>query len=332
MAMPQLTGAQKGAIVLLALERDQAARILRQLPQSTLERILPHMAKPIPLGPDAHEQVLRQTAQAVAAIGSLGEGGLEYTERLLTEALGTNRAALLMRQLTAGTTEQPFSILLRADPDQAAAVLAKEHPQLIALMLAYIPAPVASGLLAKLPDTVAAETTRRLAHLRYVNPSVIKHLEAVLEKNLSATQTVEIADGVERIIPILNASDPSKEQAILDRLSTIDPELASQVRDQLFTFEDVRKLDDALLQTILRRIDLPVLAMALRKATHELQDRIYANMTEEQGALLHEEIETLGAQSVRNVENAQHQITTLIHEMEDAGEIELPHGDQEAMV
>lgn len=327
-----LKGAQKGAVVLLALEREQAARVLRLLPSPVIERILPYMARPGTISREQQESVLRQTTLAMDAIQSMGEGGLEYTQELLNQALGPNRAALLMRQLTAGTADQPFSVLLQADPDQAAAVLAQEDPQLIALMLAYIPAPVAALLLSKMPDAVAAETTRRLAHLRHVDPSVLETLESVLETQLTASQTIDVTGGLERIVPILNASEPSTEQAILDRLSTLDPELAGNVRDQLFTFEDLRKLDDTLLQTILRRISLPQLAMALRKATHELQDRIFANMTEEQGALLKEEIDTLGAQHVRDVEKAQHAITNLIHQLEDAGEIELPHGDQEALV
>lgn len=331
-AEERLNGAQKGAVILLALEREQAARVLRQLAPQTIERILPYMAKPGTITREQQEAILAQTSLAMDAIQSMGEGGLEYTQELLNQALGPNRAALLMRQLTSGTAEQPFAVLLQADPDQAAAVLAQEHPQLIALMLAYVPAAVASLLLSKLPDPVAAETTRRLAHLRHVEPSVLKDLEAVLETKLTASQTIDVTGGLDRIVPILNAAEPSKERAILDRLSTIDPELAGKVRDQLFTFEDLRKLEDPLLQNILRRLDLSTLALALRGATHELQDRIYANMTKEQGALLREEFETLGVQKSRLVENAQHTITNLVHQMEDDGEIELPHGDQEVML
>jgi len=327
-----LSGPQKSALILLALERDQATHVLRLLPQPVIERIIPHMVKPAEVSPDEHEALLGQTADALDAVSRLDEGGAQYTEDLLSQALGPHRAALLMRQLSSGWTDQPFRILLQADPDQAAAVLAQEHPQLIALMLNHVPAAVAASLLSRMPDNIAADTTRRLAHLGHVDPSVLHSLEAVLESKLMVTVSTDVMGGVDRIVPILNASEPSVERAILDRLSTIDPDLASQVRDQLFTFEDLRGLDDVLLQNILRRIPTRQLAMALRNASHELRDKIYANMTGEMSELLQDEIETLGAQKVRDVEAAQHAITSLIHELEDAGEIELPHGEQEAVV
>lgn len=327
-----LTGAQKSALILLALDRDAATRVLRSLPQPIIEQIVPHMVHPPTVEPALYQALLAQMADACEAALHLNQMGPAYVQELLAQALGPNRASLLMRQLTDGSSEQPFSILLRADLDQAASVLAQEHPQLVALMLSHIPPHVAAALLSKMPPAVAAEATRRLAHLGRVDPSVVKSLESVLESKLTVVNPLEVTGGLDHIVSILNASEPSTERTILDQISTVDPTLASDIRNQLFTFEDLRKLDDLVLQTILRRVNTRTLAMALRGASHELRDKIFANMTQDMAELVQDDMEALGAQKVRDVEAAQHTITHLVHELEDAGEIELVHGDQEAVI
>jgi len=316
---------------LLSLERDQASQVLRLLqPQSLVEAIVPLLAKIGQVPPGEQEYVLHQAFTAAQTLHEAVEGGLDYAQEVLEHAFGSARAAAFLRRLTLEKdSDVPFRILMQADPEQAAKVLSGEHAQLVALILAHVPAAQSANIVAKLPPAMAADAMRRLAHLGHVDTTILHSLEEVLESMLTVTAPLETTGGIDHIVPILNASDPATERTVLDQLSLLDADLAESIRNELFTFEDLQKLDDEALQLIVRRAEKKTLAMALRQASHDVKDRIFANMTKQAAELLQDEIDTIRKVRFRDVEGAQHEITNLVHELENSGEIILPHGEAE---
>lgn len=172
-----------------------------------------------------------------------------------------------------------------------------------------------------------AHAFTRLARLDRIPPAAVADLEALVDARLALARTAEPAGGVDTVAPILNATDIARERRILDRLAERDPDLAAQIRNRLFTFDDLATLDPPVLQDLLRRLDTHTLALALKGAPDPVRQTLLAQLSENARAVLDDEITVLGRVHRRDVEEAQHTITDLLHQLEDSGAIVLPRAD-----
>lgn len=329
---PSIPGTKKAAIVLLQLPKEVAADVLRHLPRELVDPIMAALANLGTVPKGVRDQVARETETLIRSVEQIVEGGWEVAQQLLESAYGPQRAQDVLRRLSqqrAGATGRPFSRLSHTPPEHIAALIADEMPQTVAIVLAHLDPRLSAQVLAVLPEGVAAEATRRLARLESLPQTVVANLERTLESRLAMTGGSELGGGLDLVVPVLNATDTQREQAILDLIAQRDPELAEQIRNQLFTFADLATLDDGTLQNLIRRLEARTLAVALRGADGGLKDRFFANMSENQAQIIQEEMETLGRVRVRDVEAAQHEITDTVHQLEEAGEIVIPRGGTE---
>jgi flagellar motor switch protein FliG len=318
-----ITGVRKSAILLLSLEQDQAAEILKRLSSEAVEEVTREIASlgEIPLG--SRSEVFGEFYSLALANTYVNEGGLEYAKSLLRKSLPADVAERTIKQVTQQVATTPFSFLQKAESENLLTFIQDEHPQTIALILAHLPPQKASEIMVGLPSQKQIEVVKRIANMEQTNPEVIKEVERGLEHRLSdiVSQTFEKAGGVESVAEILNLADRSTEKGIMEGLEAEDPDLVDQIRRLMFVFEDIMLVNDKGIQSVLKEIDNEVLSLALKTASEDLKQKIFKNMSERAAQLIQEDMQYMGPVRVSDVESAQQKIVDVVRRLEDAGEI-----------
>jgi flagellar motor switch protein FliG len=218
---------------------------------------------------------------------------------------------------------QGLAAILALSADEIYELVKDEHPQTIAIILIHLKTAVASDVIARLPDEIKTDVAVRIVNLEKVNSVMIEEVNAVFTdmlKNKKSTVT-NISGGVDRLAEILNQTDEISSELILNEIEDTDSEMAAQIKQKMFVFEDLVLVDDRGFQKLLRKVETMELAIALKAASEEVKDKVFKNMSERAGAMLREEMEDLGPVRMNEVSDAQTAITNIIQEMEAKGEI-----------
>lgn len=328
----QLTGPQKAAMVLVHLGKERAGKVLRSMRDTEIEDLMSEVARLGDVDPKAMERTLTEFRDMASAQMYFAKGGLNYAKEMLEESVGRDKAREIVERLTLTTMELPFEFLRAADPRQVLTFLQDEHPQTIALVMAHILPDQAALVMSGLPEGVQGEVARRIAQMDRTSPEVIRQVESILERKsstlLQPTESTN-AGGIQPLVEILNRSDRTTEKLILENLARTDPELADEVRNRMFVFEDIVSLEDRSVQLVLREIDSKELAIALKGVRDDVRDKVMANMSERAGIALKDEIELLGPTRLKQVEEAQGNIVKAIRRLEEAGQIVVSRGGEE---
>src|SRR6266700_6772645 len=321
--MAELPGVKKAAVLLVSLDQDRAAEILKRLPAEAVEEVSREIASLGEIATLARREVFNEFYHLALANASINEGGLEYAKALLKKSLSEDDAKRVISQVTQQVQTSPFSFLQKAESDNLLTFIQDEHPQTIALILAHLPPQKASEILVGLPSQKQIEVVKRVANMEQTNPEVIKEVERGLEHRLSAmiSQTFEKAGGVDTVAEMLNLADRATEKAIMEGLEAEDPDLVEQIRRLMFVFEDILLVNDKGIQSVLKEVDNDELALALKTASQELKDKIFKNMSERAAQLIAEDMQYMGPVRVSDVESAQQKIVDVVRRLEDAGEI-----------
>ena len=330
----RMPGIQKAAILLISLGSDGAADVLRHLGEDEIEALSLEMAKLQWVDPMATDFVREELVAVVQAYESLAIGGVDYARDVLELALGSERAAELMGRLTSVIEKRPFEFLRRTPPEQIITVLRREAPQTIAVVIAHLHTTLAAQVLSSLTDTAQADAALRIAQLGPITPDVVREIENHIRHSLAsvAHRDTTTTTGVEALAHILTHSARSTERNVLDTLSETDAELADEIRQLLFTFEDIAALDDRAIQSILREADPKDIALAVRGVSEEIKDRILSNMSARAAQMLIEDLQAQPPQRRRVIEDAQGRLVAILRRLEDAGSIILARGDQEPVI
>ncbi|MBC8109067.1 MAG: flagellar motor switch protein FliG [Anaerolineae bacterium] len=321
--MPDNSGVRKAAILLLTLEQDQAAEILKRLPPEAIEEVSREIASLGEISLNVRKEIFGEFYNVALANSYVSEGGLEYAKNLLRKSLDAGEAEKAIKQVTQQVATTPFSFLQKAESENLLTFIQDEHPQTIALILAHLPPQKASEILVGLPSQKQIEVVKRVANMEQTNPEVIKEVEKGLEHRLSdiVSQTFEKAGGVDTVAEMLNLADRSTEKGIMEGLEAEDPDLVEQIRRLMFVFEDILLVNDKGIQAVLKEIDNEVLSLALKTASEELKNKIFKNMSERAAQLIGEDMQYMGPVRVSDVESAQQKIVDVVRRLEDAGEI-----------
>ena len=331
----KLTGVQKTAILFITLGPDAAAPIIKKLPEREIQKITYEIANMNTVKNDLKQEILSEFMDMNKAKDYLIEGGLDYARDLLSKALGNQRAKEILDQVTEATEQfRPFAIARKADAHQLLNVITNEHPQTIALILCYLQPDKAGQIVSSLPEDVQGDVAFRIANMSNTSPMVIKEIEKVLNSKLSSVvkSDLTVIGGVETIVAILNQVDRTTEKNITEGLERIDPELAEKVKQSMFIFEDIITLDDISIQRILREIESKDLALALKGCSDEVSASIFRNQSKRAAASLKEDMEFLGPVRLMDVEKAQMKIVGSIRRLEEAGEIIISRGGEDAII
>lgn len=335
MPFEQFTGRQKAAILCLALGAEHAARITQKLSTDEVELISFEIARLERVDPSMAEVVLVEWVESVLASAALSSGGVEYAREILEKAFAPQKASTILKRVVSLLADTDGLQRLRsADGVQIATMFRAEHPQTIALVLAHLSSAQAASVLKEFEPALAADLMVRIARMEKVSPDML----VVIDKSIGADSALEFqrgmatAGGPAAVAAVLNLLQTSVEKQILDGVARADQVLADQIKNLMFTFEDVRILDDRSLQRVLRDVETKTLALALKGASAELRDRVLSQMSQRASRAVTEEIEMLGPTRVRDVEAAQSAIVTQIRALEESGEVVLSGGGDDVLV
>ncbi len=329
-----LTGKEKAAALLIAIGPDQSAKIFNHLKSEEIEELTLQIASMPKIGSQEKEMVLEEFYQICLAQDFISEGGIEYAQDILEKAMGEEKALEIVNKLTSSLQVRPFDFVRKADAMQLFNFIQNEHPQTLALILSYLTSSQAATILASLPQDKQSDVARRIAQMSATSPEVIKEIESVLEQKLSSvvTQDYASAGGVQAIVDILNSVDRGTERHILESLEVQDRNLAEEIKNRMFVFEDIINLDPVAIQRFIREVENSEMALALKSATDEVKDAILDNMSSRMKEMLLEDIEYMGPVRLKDVEEAQQKIVNVIRKLEEAGEIILSRGGGDDIV
>ena len=320
---------RKAAVLLMSLPEQQAAQLLSKLEPKQVEAVSIEIAKMGAFSGDEQEAAIQEFANANPAALTGKAGGLEVAKSLVEQALGKAAGATL-ENVRQSIEALPFCFLQKVDSQNLLTFIIDEHPQTIALILCHVPPAQAADIISGLPADRQMSVIRRVATMAQTSPEIIDEVEKGLEHRMSSvmSQQFENAGGVAAVAEILNVIDRATERSLLENLAQEAPDLVEEIRRLMFVFEDIGKLGNREIQTLLKNVESSQWAMALKGASEDLKEKVLKNMSKRAADLLREEMEYLGPVRLSNVEQMQQQIVDVIRRLEDAGEI-TTHSDEE---
>jgi flagellar motor switch protein FliG len=329
LSMQQPEGVRKAAILLMSLEEDDAAQILSMLPRSYVEKVSFAIAQMDMVSSAEQERIIAEFLQTRPSALNPSTGGIGKAKTLVKKALGKD-ANDMLNVLQQTLEAMPFGFLHKADSQSILTFLNDEHPQTIALVLGYLPPALAASVLGGLPATRQLAVIERIADMGHTSPEAIEEVERALTTRMALfmTQAYQNVGGVPAVAEILNVSDRTTERNVFDGLSKNKGELVEEIRRLMFVFEDLIKLSDKDIQTVLKNVETNQWAMALKGASQPLQDKVLGNMSQRAAEMLREEMGFLGKVKLSEVEATQQKIVDTVRSLEDAGQVTRPSGSQ----
>jgi flagellar motor switch protein FliG len=332
LSIRNMSNSQKVAALLIALGPKTASEIMKNIEDEVeVEHIALEIASLQRINPETFNAILAEFYALFQASGYLASGGVSYARQLLNEAYGENQADKILERLVATLQTNPFDFFNNADPAQLATSFQNENPQLVALVLAYLKPERSAAILGALSPEMQADVAHRIAEMDRTNPEILREVERIMENKFSSVVTADfsMAGGVESLAEIINRSDRTTEKSILDSLEMKDPEIAEQVRELMFVFEDIIHLDDRSIQRVLREVDTKDLALSLKGSNADVQEKIFRNMSERASTMLKDDMEYMGPVRAKDVQEKQTFIVSIIRALEGTGEIVVSRGTAE---
>src|SRR5579875_1501903 len=324
----KLNGRQKAAILLISMGKEASSKVFKYLPEDEIDQLTLAIANIHKVDAEEKEAVLKEFHNMCIAQDYLAIGGIQYAQDVLESALGKDRAKEIIQRLTTQLQVKPFDFARRIDAMQIYHFLQNEHPQTIALVLAHLEPQQASMILSSLPSELQSDVARRIAQLEQASPEVIKEVETILEKKLATTirQDFTVVGGIDSIGVILNGVDRSTEKSILEHLEMTDRDLVEEIKKRMFVFEDINNFDRRAIQRVIQEVSNQDLLLALKAASPEVKKVIMENMSKRMSETFEEDMQYLGPVRVKDVEEAQGRIVSVIRRLEDIGEIVISRG------
>jgi len=325
MSVGKMTGPKKAAILLLALGEDGAADVMKNLEEAEIQQVGYYMSRFTDVSPEELDIVLEEFYRnsVMADEGVNISSSPDFVKNALTKALGADRAKELSDNLRAGEEEAGLEALRYAEPIMISNYIRTEHPQTIALILSYLKnAEQSSAVLRDLPESIQADILYRMAVIESIPPGVISEMNEVLTEEMKTAGSMATSvGGVEPVAEILNSVDKATETRILSSIEETNPELAEQIRELMFTFEDMALIDAKQMQLVMKDVDQADMVLALKTASDAVKELIFGSMSSRAAEMVREDLENLGPAKLSDVEAAQQKIIKVVKKLEEAGTI-----------
>ena len=324
---PALTGPEKAAILLALVGEELAAALAGELQEKELVMLRQGVHRMAQIGPEDIDEVFEDACRFLKKANIFAEGTSDYLQRVITKAMGPEKASAILSRIFQEETDESYGIdaLHEMDGKMLAQFLQAEHPQTTAFILAHLYPAHAGEVFTLLSEDKQAEVAYRITRLGSTSPGAIEEVSKVLRNEIRQVQGKQVG-GVRPIAEILNFVDNATEERVMTGLNEFEPALADSIRELMFTFEDLGKIDDQSMQVLIREVEKDKWVMALRTASPNLKKKVFGNMSERAGALLKEEIESMGPVRLRDVEGAQREIIDFARRLESEGKIYLTSG------
>ncbi|NRA44903.1 MAG: flagellar motor switch protein FliG [Oligoflexales bacterium] len=321
------SGSQKAAILLLSFGEEISSEIFKNLNEFEIKRIGTAMSRLGRLEEDTVDDVITEFYQILQQNKQFFYGGSDYTKKIIGSAFKGGEAEELIDQLSLSSANLDSLELI--DPRTLAGFIRNEHPQTIALILAHLDPSKMGETLKLLPEALHTEILLRIANLDAVAPELIDEIEDVLRQEVQAMGSISTdkLGGVEAIADMLNLIDKSTEEEMLDNLEERDPDLAEEIRQLMFVFDDLVKLDDRSIQELIKNVPNDKWKVALKTSSEAVRDLVFKNMSTRAADMLREDMEAMAAVKLSDVESVQFEILQITRKLEEEGKVIIAGGD-----
>ncbi len=333
-----LKGPEKAAIFLMSLGEEAAAEVLSNMDEREIQNIGNYMSALGDVDISDLESVNKEFQEKVGAgeMGGLGIEGMDFLESSLMKVFGADKVREIMGNLTTPGEEMGSGLetVRTMEPKVIASFLVNEHPQTAAIILAHLDPKVASKTIVELPEEIRMGVLHRLATLERVTPSVLRDLDQALQEEFRSSGAVSgnKLGGVSIVAEVMGSLDRATENSILTEMDEVSKELADEIRNLRFVFEDIIKIDDTGIQLMMKEINQEDLLISLKTGSDELKDKLFNNMSERAALMLKEDLESLGPTKLKDVEIAQQKVIAVCKKLEEEGKITLSGSDDDDMV
>ena len=314
----------------MSLPHEEAAQIMSKLAPRQVELVSIEIAKIGRFTSDEQETAILAFAEANPNALGGSAGGLEVAKSLLEKALG-GEAQSAVENVQQSVEALPFGFLKRVDPQNLLTFINGEHPQTIALILSHLNSAYGAQIIAGLEPERQIAVISRIANMNQTSPEIIAQVEEGLESRMAAvvSQSFQNAGGIQSVAEILNVCDRTTERSLLENLAQEDPELVEDIRRLMFVFEDIAKIPDKDVQSVLKNVETSQWALSLKGSSDDLKQKILGNMSQRAAQMLTEEMEYLGPVRASEVEAIQQQVVDVVRRLEDSGEIAARGGGED---
>lgn len=327
-----LKGFEKAAILLNYLGPNAAKKLLRRMDDGDIRKLLTVMGKfrIVPIA--VTKRILEEYYELISESADYIFSDNVTAKETVVDALGEERARGVLGHLNVSASTRPsLESLEQVDAKSLANFLIHEHPQTVSVILAHLEPEKKGEVLKRLPEALQAEVVLRMANLDHVAPELIKEIDRVLKDELATLGTVEQAalGGVQPVAEMLNVMDKNTEKAIMSRIEERDPILAEEIRKLMFVFEDIVKIDDKGIQTLLKEVPNDKLLLALKTANEDIRNKIFKNISQRAAQMLKDDLANMGPSRLSDVEQAQVEIVNVARKLEGEGKILIARGGSE---
>ncbi|MCW8905351.1 MULTISPECIES: flagellar motor switch protein FliG [Sedimenticola] len=328
------SGVERAAILMLALGEKDAASILSHMGPKEVQELGLAMANMSNVSTSKMESVMHSFVDTLRSQTSLGMDSDEYIRNVLTNALGKDKAGGVIDRILLGRNSKGLEQLKWMDPRSVAELIRLEHPQIIAIVLSFLDSDQAAEVLSEFPERVRPDIVMRIATLDGIQPAALQELDEILEKQFSGASNVKSSSlgGIKTAANILNLIEGSIESSIMEHVAGADPEIAQEIQDNMFVFDNLIDVDDRGIQTLMREVASDQLLLAMRGADEGLKEKIFKNMSKRAAEMLRDDLEAAPPVRLSDVEAAQKEILTVARRLADAGEIMLGGGGGEEFI
>ncbi len=332
-----LNGLRKAAILLVLLREEAAANIYRHLSQTQLQRLTQEIRELSGVRPELAAEVLEEYHRLSLAREYVTQGGETYARSLLVKAFGNDGAKTLLEQVNRAQvlTAGQMDALQKANPRELARFLEAEQPQTVALVLAYLDASSASAVLMRLPEALRVEAVKRLALLRNFSPEMAQKVTVVLHKRLQSVgeQSRRVFPGFKSAADLMNRLEPEAMKSVLESIEAADAKLALNIRNLMFTYDDLLTLPENSIRELVAKLDKKVLTLALKGSSEEMRNHLMKAISARAYEMLKEDMDVMGPVRSRDVNKAKEEVIAVARQLEAEGKILLkPEGGDEYIV
>jgi flagellar motor switch protein FliG len=320
-----LAGTQRAAILLMSLGEQDAANVLKQLDAREVQKLGIAMAELKEVSREQMSSVLNNFIGVADAKANIAGGSQDYVRRVLTQAVGKHKTDMLMDRVSSGQTGQGIEALKWMESKAVAQIIGGEHPQIAAIVLAHLEPEQSAAILPLLSDELRTEVLMRIASLNEVPQTALTELDQLVERqaNVAPPAPLRRVGGARTVANILNAMERDKSGAELGKIEKTDGEMHQKIKELLFVFDNLMDVDDRGIQALLREVGSDTLAVALRGAEPEVQEKILKNMSKRAAEILKDDMEVRGPVKLTDVEAAQKEIIVITQRMAEEGTISL---------
>jgi flagellar motor switch protein FliG len=320
-----LAGTQRAAILLMSLGEQEAANVLKQLDAREVQKLGIAMAELKEISREQMSAVLDTFIGVADGRANIASGSPDFVRRVLTQAVGKQKADMLLDRISSGQSGQGIEALKWMEAKAVAQIISGEHPQIGAIVLSHLEPEQSAAILPLLTEEMRTEVLMRVASLNEVAQTALSELDQLVEKqaNIAPAPALRRIGGARTAANILNAMEREKSGEELGKIEKANGEMHQQIKDLLFIFDNLLDVDDRGIQALLREVGSDTLAVALRGAEPEVQEKILRNMSKRAAEILKDDMEARGPVKLTDVEASQKEIVVIAQRLAEEGTINL---------